>query len=160
MPEAMVFLLGTQERVRNSRGKRAIGVRATEVLLYMGVCKWSIFANQGNYLNFVPSVRKERSVLSSLGLRNFTYYVCGFLPISFFSETLSDTLGLAGMQNVHLSHYIYIYTKTPKMKTVVVEFAYRVELNMVSFGFTPFSNLVEACCIILFWCFKHFIKAM
>ena len=27
------FLLGTQERVRNSRGKRAISVRATEVLL-------------------------------------------------------------------------------------------------------------------------------
>ena len=28
------FYLGTQERVRNSRGKRAISVRATEVLLY------------------------------------------------------------------------------------------------------------------------------
>ena len=28
------FLLGTQERVRNSRGKRAISVRATEVLLH------------------------------------------------------------------------------------------------------------------------------
>ena len=27
--------LGTQERVRDSRGKRAIGVRATEVLLYI-----------------------------------------------------------------------------------------------------------------------------
>ena len=30
-----VFLLGTQERVRNSRGKRAIRVRAIEVLLYV-----------------------------------------------------------------------------------------------------------------------------
>ena len=30
-----MFLLGTHERVRNSRGKRAISVRATEVLLYM-----------------------------------------------------------------------------------------------------------------------------
>ena len=28
------FFLGTQDRVRNSRGKRAISVRATEVLLY------------------------------------------------------------------------------------------------------------------------------
>ena len=28
------FSLGTQERVQNSRGKRAIGVRAFEVLLY------------------------------------------------------------------------------------------------------------------------------
>ena len=28
---------GTQERVRNSRGKRAISVRATEVLLYFNV---------------------------------------------------------------------------------------------------------------------------
>ena len=35
MSAAMVFLLGTQERVRNSRGQRAIGVRATEVLLYV-----------------------------------------------------------------------------------------------------------------------------
>ena len=30
-----IFLLGTQERVRNSRGERAISVRATEVLLYI-----------------------------------------------------------------------------------------------------------------------------
>ena len=32
---AMGFLHGTQERVRDSRGKRAISVRATEVLLYI-----------------------------------------------------------------------------------------------------------------------------
>ena len=33
---AMGFMFqGTQERVRNSRGKRAVGVRATEVLLYV-----------------------------------------------------------------------------------------------------------------------------
>ena len=31
---AMRFFLGTQERVRNSHGKRAISVRATEVSLY------------------------------------------------------------------------------------------------------------------------------
>ena len=30
---AKEYFLGTQERVRNSRGKRAISVRATEVLL-------------------------------------------------------------------------------------------------------------------------------
>ena len=29
------FFQGTQRRVRNSRGKRAISVRATEVLLYI-----------------------------------------------------------------------------------------------------------------------------
>ena len=29
-----LFFLGTQERVRSSRGKRAISVRAIEVLLY------------------------------------------------------------------------------------------------------------------------------
>ena len=33
---AIGFFLGTQERVRNSRGKRAISVRAIEVLLYSG----------------------------------------------------------------------------------------------------------------------------
>ena len=32
---AMGFFQGTQERVRNSHGKRAISVRAIEVLLYM-----------------------------------------------------------------------------------------------------------------------------
>ena len=30
-----IFAMGTQERVRNSRGKRAISVRAIEVLLYI-----------------------------------------------------------------------------------------------------------------------------
>ena len=34
MSAAMAFLLRTQKRVRNSHGKRAISVRATEVLLY------------------------------------------------------------------------------------------------------------------------------
>ena len=34
---AVVFLLGTPEQVRNSRGKPAISVRATEVFLYSGV---------------------------------------------------------------------------------------------------------------------------
>ena len=35
MHAAIIFLLGTQERVRNNRGKRAISVRATEVILYI-----------------------------------------------------------------------------------------------------------------------------
>ena len=35
-----IFSLGTQERVRNSRGKRAIGVRAIEGLLY-NICDLS-----------------------------------------------------------------------------------------------------------------------
>ena len=34
MSAAIGFLLGTQERVRNSRGKRAISVRAPEGRLY------------------------------------------------------------------------------------------------------------------------------
>ena len=33
------FFQETQERVRNSRGKRAIGVRAIEVLLYLKYIK-------------------------------------------------------------------------------------------------------------------------
>ena len=35
MSAAVGFLLGTQEQVRNSRDKRAISVRATEVLLHI-----------------------------------------------------------------------------------------------------------------------------
>ena len=34
---AMGFFQGTQERVRNSRGRRAISVRATEVLLLYAI---------------------------------------------------------------------------------------------------------------------------
>ena len=39
---AVGFFQGTQRRVRNSRGKRAISVRATEVLLYLD-CHQSAF---------------------------------------------------------------------------------------------------------------------
>ena len=35
----MFFFLWTKERILNSRGKRAISVRATEVLLYWEECK-------------------------------------------------------------------------------------------------------------------------
>ena len=45
------FSLGTQERVRKGRGKRAIGVRATEVLLY--------------FLKQVVNERIVKNVLSS-----------------------------------------------------------------------------------------------
>ena len=38
-----IFFLGTQARVRNSHGKRAISVRATEVLLYFQ-CNSSLYA--------------------------------------------------------------------------------------------------------------------
>ena len=38
--------LRTQERVRNSRGKRAISVRATEVLLYLKIKKLNVFLRQ------------------------------------------------------------------------------------------------------------------
>ena len=34
------FFQGTQKRVRNSRGKRAINVRAIEVLLYYNIIDW------------------------------------------------------------------------------------------------------------------------
>ena len=42
-----IFSLGTQERIRNSQGKRAIGVRAIEVLLIMALVKCFI-------LSFLP----------------------------------------------------------------------------------------------------------
>ena len=40
--EAMGFFLGTQERDRNSRGKRAISVRATVVILYREYLTFSV----------------------------------------------------------------------------------------------------------------------
>ena len=43
MSAAMGLSLGTRERVRNGHGKRAIGVRAIEVLLYLElVCHLAI----------------------------------------------------------------------------------------------------------------------
>ena len=46
---AMGFVfLGTQERVRNSRGIRAISVQATEVLLYI----WKIYFTGNHFFTF------------------------------------------------------------------------------------------------------------
>ena len=39
---AMGFFPGTQEQIRNSRGKRAISVQATEVLLYKGYIRLNV----------------------------------------------------------------------------------------------------------------------
>ena len=50
------FFLGTQEHVRNSCGKRAISVRATEVLLYMSFSR--LYQKSGYWLylsNLEPS---------------------------------------------------------------------------------------------------------
>ena len=44
-----IFFLGTQERVRNSRGKRAIGVRAIEVLLYLCTIQQAVKQHQHFY---------------------------------------------------------------------------------------------------------------
>ena len=48
----MGFFEGTQERVRNSRYKRATSVRATEVLLYTDVLKERRKLTQWRY--FIP----------------------------------------------------------------------------------------------------------
>ena len=51
----MFFFLGTEERVRNSHGKRAINIRAIEVLLYVLIIlntvnilhfKWNVISGQ------------------------------------------------------------------------------------------------------------------
>ena len=39
----MIFLLGAQERFLNSRGKRAISVRATEVLLNLPTLNYNVY---------------------------------------------------------------------------------------------------------------------
>ena len=46
---AIGFFQGTQERVRKSRGKRAISIRAIEVLLYIAFDSW----------NFVPQLLSQ-----------------------------------------------------------------------------------------------------
>ena len=56
---SMGFSQGTRERVRNSRGRRAISVRATEILLYCNVCEalicklaylFIVFGEHGRYI--------------------------------------------------------------------------------------------------------------
>ena len=52
------FFQGTQERVRNSRGKRAISVRAIEVRLYILlnlVIFWQHFCTVGNGISVINS---------------------------------------------------------------------------------------------------------
>ena len=49
-----IFFLGTQERVRNSRGKRAISVRAIEVLLYILVLRSCELSSASHSLRINP----------------------------------------------------------------------------------------------------------
>ena len=61
----MRFFQGTQERVRNSRGKRAISVRATEVLLYYLNFK-QILVQQGildNILQNRGEIKGKKTIL-------------------------------------------------------------------------------------------------
>ena len=51
---AVGFLQGTQDRVRNNRGRRAISVRATEVLLYFVYGK----ASRAHYLRAALAFRR------------------------------------------------------------------------------------------------------
>ena len=51
---AIRFFQGTQERVRNSHGKRAISVRATEVILYNAISSGStLFALRSGIIYFI-----------------------------------------------------------------------------------------------------------
>ena len=52
MSAVMEKNLGTQSRVRNSRGKQAIGVRAIEVVLYFDLFLLLVDAADSRYLIF------------------------------------------------------------------------------------------------------------
>ena len=57
---AMGFFLGTQERVRDSHGKRAISIRATEVLLYIHLIHDLSLVNKLLFASGLPfNFRKE-----------------------------------------------------------------------------------------------------
>ena len=64
----MSAAIGMFPRVRNSRGKPAISVRATEVLLYQ---------NQSHRAYYKFQTKKVRSpFLPLVGLHFSTYYIC------------------------------------------------------------------------------------
>ena len=50
---------GTQEQVRNSRGKRAFSVGATEVRLYFGI--WRLYRKSSNFDTRYPDFQKHLS---------------------------------------------------------------------------------------------------
>ena len=61
---AMGFFPGTQERVRNSRGKRASSARANEVLLYNASLKISLRKDIISCYSFSNKESKESGLLS------------------------------------------------------------------------------------------------
>ena len=71
---AMWFFPGTEERVRNSRGKRAIRVRATEVLLYVDQLKLldDLTTDQLYCFNNTLPCKKKISKLQRKQWRNFS----------------------------------------------------------------------------------------
>ena len=58
--------LGTQERVSNSRGKRAFSIRATEVLLYIFKVSWYIAMLLRHFTKEWWGWREHTCVTSSL----------------------------------------------------------------------------------------------
>ena len=62
-----IFSLGTREQVRNSGGKRAISVRATEVLLYIKM-PMNPYGQRTDFKNFGVSIQ-IRVLLERKGFR-------------------------------------------------------------------------------------------
>ena len=62
---AVRIFQGTEERVRNSRGRRAISVRGIQVLLYLGVtCPWrpKHFPIELQWENVVPGIASSFAI--------------------------------------------------------------------------------------------------
>ena len=108
------FFLGTQKRVRNSRGKRATSVRATEVLLYVrtdepiymlyGMCKqwissWNVHPRRQFILSLQVTkwVRVDTSKLlawKNVNVRNLEQcFTCNMYVVSvnYYTFTFSAT---------------------------------------------------------------------
>ena len=70
MPAAMgLFVLGTQGQVRNSRGKLAISVRATEVLLHCKTWKLTINTSKSKVVIFLKGRPKSNYCFYSNNLQ-------------------------------------------------------------------------------------------
>ena len=101
------FFLGIQERVRNSRGKRAISVRAIEVLLCL--LKSNCILKDSVHVGWLfPSSASETGIISERRANTRTVSGKTHYPITYVWRGIHFARGPINIRKNKLTVYIYI----------------------------------------------------
>ena len=139
---AVGFFQGTLERVRNSRGRRAISARAIEVLLYIFREKDEKIYWRANYVSHLKACHTQE--VSSKSAFDFCYFDVFLASYCIFLACLlSDLLKLLRCLFIVLilSHVTLFFSIISTAKTDVPKYALVCHFILASFEFCKASCL-------------------